>query len=46
VTWYPTEQPGWTNLGRWLGGQARAAIGLPVETPVVLDGLVSLWQVQ
>jgi protease-4 len=45
LTWYPTDQPGWMNLGRWLGGQARAAMGLPAEGPVLLDGLVSLWQV-
>lgn len=46
VTWYPTAQPGWNNIGRWLGGEARAALGLPAEGPVALDGLVSLWQVQ
>jgi protease-4 len=45
VTWYPTGSGDWTSLGRWLGGQARAALGLPSE-PVVLDGLVSLWQAQ
>ncbi len=45
ATWYPTSEPAWTNVGRWLGGQARAAIGLPANGPVVLDGLVSLWQV-
>ncbi|HZY53460.1 MAG TPA: signal peptide peptidase SppA [Reyranella sp.] len=46
VTWYPNAQPGWTNIGRWIGGEARAALGLPAEGPVALDGLVSLWQVQ
>lgn len=46
VTWYPTAQPSWTNIGRWVGGEARAALGLPAEGPVALDGLVSLWQVQ
>ncbi|HWA44001.1 MAG TPA: signal peptide peptidase SppA [Hypericibacter adhaerens] len=45
VTWYPTGGADWTSLGRWIGGQARAALGLPAE-PVVLDGLVSLWQAQ
>jgi protease-4 len=46
ITWYPTASNDWRNIGRWLGGQARAAIGLPIDPPVVLDGLVSLWQVQ
>ena len=45
VTWYPNSEPAWMDVGRWVGGQARAAIGLPLEGPVVLDGLVSLWQV-
>ncbi len=45
VTWYPNEQPGYMNWLRYLGGQARAALGLPSEGPVLLDGLVSLWQV-
>ena len=46
VTWYPTGGTNLTNLGKWLGGEARAALGLPAEGPVALDGLVSLWQVQ
>jgi protease-4 len=46
VTWYPTGGTNFTNLGKWLGGEARAALGLPAEGPVALDGLVSLWQVQ
>jgi len=45
VTWYPQAQPPYANWGKWLGGQARAAMGLPAEGPVLLDGLVSLWQV-
>jgi protease IV len=45
VTWYPTRQPGLMDWGKWLGGQARSALGLPSESPVMLDGLVSLWQV-
>ena len=36
---------GFFNIGRWVGGEARAALGLPSEGPVALDGLVSLWQV-
>ena len=45
VTWYPQPQPPYAGWGKWLGGQARAALGLPAEGPVVLDGLFSLWQV-
>ena len=45
LTAYPTGQPGWMDVGKWVGGQARAMLGLPAEGPVVLDGLVSLWQV-
>jgi len=45
LTWYPTDTPAWMNLGKWLGGTARTALGLPADTPLLLDGLVSLWQV-
>ncbi len=45
VTRYPTDRGGWMNWGDWVGGQARAALGLPAGGPVALDGLVSLWQV-
>jgi protease IV len=45
LTWYPTAQPGWMEWGKYLGGQARSALGLPAQGPVLLDGLVSLWQV-
>lgn len=45
ATWYPVAQPGWMEWGKYLGGQARAALGLPQQGPVLLDGLVSLWQV-
>ncbi len=45
ATWYPVEKPGWDNVGKWIGGEARAALGLPADGPIVLDGLVSLWQV-
>jgi protease-4 len=44
-SFYPVERPDFANLGKWIGGEARAALGLPPE-PVVLDGLVSLWQAQ
>jgi protease-4 len=45
TTRYPTAQPGWAGIGRWLGGEARGALGLPADGPIALDGLVSLWQV-
>jgi protease-4 len=45
VTWYPQPEAPYANWGKWLGGQARAALGLPSDGPVLLDGLVSLWQV-
>src|SRR4051812_32012944 len=45
-TWYPADQPGWGGLGKWLGGEARSALGLPANGPIALDGLVSLWQAQ
>lgn len=45
VTWYPQPRSGWGEWGKWIGGQARSALGLPADGPVVLDGLVSLWQV-
>jgi protease-4 len=43
-TWYPTEKPGLPGIAKWFAGEARAALGLPVEGPIALDGLVSLWQ--
>ena len=45
VTWYPVASADWTNVGKWIGGEARAALGLPGDGRVALDGLVSLWQV-
>ena len=44
ATWYPRAEPSWMAWENWLG-QARTALGLPSRGPVVLDGLVSLWQV-
>ncbi|MEP7240888.1 MAG: signal peptide peptidase SppA [Devosia sp.] len=41
--WPPAEAP-WLGVGKWIGGEARAAFGLPPESAVALDGLVSLWQ--
>ena len=43
-TVWPEPEQGFDLLGTVLGGQARAALGLP-DGPITLDGLVSLWQV-
>lgn len=45
VTAWPVEtsELGW--IGDLLGSSMRRALGLPAETIVMLDGLVSLWQV-
>lgn len=40
--WPPPESE-LQRLSRLLGEQARAALGLPPSGPVVLEGLVSLW---
>jgi len=45
VTRYPLAPSGFPGIGKWLGSQARAAVGLNPDGPVALDGLVSLWQV-
>ncbi|WDR01971.1 signal peptide peptidase SppA [Devosia algicola] len=44
-TAFPHPDQGFGWLGQFLGGQARAALGLSGSTPIALDGLVSLWQV-
>lgn len=41
---FPLPEDQWSGVSRWLGQSARAAIGLPAEGPITLDGLVSLWQ--
>ena len=43
-TAWPEPESGFDLLGTVLGGQARAALGLG-EGSMMLDGLVSLWQV-
>ena len=43
-TAWPEPEQGFDLIGTFLGGQARAALGLP-DGPITLDGLVSLWQV-
>jgi protease-4 len=42
---FPTGQSGWGGIGKWLGSEARQAVGLNADGPLALDGLVSLWQV-
>jgi len=44
-TRWPLPDRGFGGIGKWLGAEARAALGLPGQGPVALDGLVSLWQV-
>jgi protease-4 len=41
---WPQDDGGFGWMGRFLGQSARAALGFPSEGPVMLDGLVSLWQ--
>lgn len=43
-TAWPQPEQGFDLLGTFLNSQARAALGLP-EGSIMLDGLVSLWQV-
>lgn len=45
VTAWPLPQGDFNWIASFLGGQARAAFGLPAEGPITLDGMVSLWQV-
>jgi len=42
---WPLPDSGFPNIGKLIGSEARAALGLPADGPVALDGLVSLWQV-
>lgn len=44
VTYYPLPDPGFAGWLRYLGGEARQGLGLPASGPILLDGLVSLWQ--
>ncbi|MDP1730636.1 MAG: signal peptide peptidase SppA [Devosia sp.] len=45
LTYYPLPESDWLDLPRWMGGAARAALGLDANGRFALDGLVSLWQV-
>jgi len=44
-TRYPLPDQGFGWLGKLIGSEARSALGLNATGPIVLDGLVSLWQV-
>lgn len=44
ITYYPLPDEGLPSILKLIGGSARAALGLPEQGPIVLDGLVSLWQ--
>ncbi|ODT69455.1 MAG: hypothetical protein ABS75_16725 [Pelagibacterium sp. SCN 63-23] len=45
VSVWPPPRAQFSWLGDVIGGSARAAFGLPEQGPLMLDGLVSLWQV-
>ena len=42
---WPLPDQGFGWIGQLLGSSARTALGISGEGPVMLDGLVSLWQV-
>ncbi|MEO5805522.1 signal peptide peptidase SppA [Devosia sp.] len=46
ATAFPLPEQGLGWLTQMVGGQARAALGLPTSGPIALDGVVSLWQVE
>lgn len=45
VSVWPPPENRFDWLGQLIGGSARSALGISGEGPVMLDGLVSLWQV-
>ena len=45
ITRFPPPNQGWGGVGKFLGSEAKAALGLDPNGPIALDGLVSLWQV-
>jgi protease-4 len=45
VNHYPLPDEGLGWIGRLVGSQARSALGLSASGPILLDGMVSLWQV-
>jgi protease-4 len=44
VNYYPPGDDSLFNLPKWLGEAGRSALGLGMQGPIALDGLVSLWQ--
>jgi len=46
VTVWPQETGEFSWIGDLIGSSARSILGLSSEGPVMLDGLVSLWQVE
>lgn len=44
ITYYPLPEPGFGNIWDMILGSALGALGLPSRGPILLDGLVSLWQ--
>jgi protease-4 len=44
ITYYPLPDPGFGSIWDIVLGSARGALGLPGQGPILLDGLVSLWQ--
>ncbi len=46
VSYFPKEESGLGSLFGTFQGQLRSTLGLPSEGPIVLDGLISLWQVE
>ena len=44
ITWFPFPENELERLVRYIGSQAISAVGLGSQSPIALDGLVSLWQ--
>lgn len=44
IDYWPKPAAPWFGIGKWLGQAARSAVGLSADSPIALDGLVSLWQ--
>jgi protease-4 len=44
ITYYPRPEPGFASIWDIILGSALNAVGLNPQGPILLDGLVSLWQ--